>query len=332
MNKFIDSLDLRVASGAGAPGSVSFRREKYIPKGGPDGGDGGRGGDIVFQVKPSLISLSHLYSQKEIRAGRGENGMRRQRHGRDGDSVIIEVPPGTILKDSLGNIIKEFNKKDKPFVFLKGGKGGRGNVFFASATNQAPKHAGVGQFGEEADIKLEMKLIADIGLVGLPNVGKSTFLSVVTHAKPKIANYPFTTLTPHLGILKLDITTDLVIADVPGLIEGAHQGRGLGIDFLKHIERTSFLFFVIDINDEVPVHTFEKLNQELKSFSPIMSQKGFIIGLSKVETVNEKDIKEKVVQFSPSLQKKVIPFSSLAKQGIGEIKKQFYQVKKIVEK
>ena len=327
MPKFVDSLALKVISGKGAPGSTSFRREKYVPRGGPDGGDGGRGGDIVFKVNRSLTSLSHLYSKKEIGAGRGENGMRRQRHGRDGDSVVIEVPPGTVLKDSLDNTIKEFNLLDAPFVFLKGGGGGKGNVHFASSSNQSPDYAGEGHPGEEVDIKLEMKLIADVGLVGLPNAGKSTFISVVTNARPKIAGYPFTTLTPHLGILNLDITINLVIADIPGIIEGAHEGRGLGIDFLKHIEKTSFIFFVIDINDKNPFDTFEKLTTELNSFSSTMTKKNFIIGLSKAETVGEEHIKKAIARFSASLKSKIIPFSSLSKKGIKEIKKNFYQIK-----
>ena len=327
MYKLIDSLTLRVASGDGAPGSISFRREKYIPKGGPDGGDGGKGGDIVFLVNKSLASLSHLYARKEIRAQRGKNGMGRQRHGQAGEPTIIEIPPGTILKDSLGHVIREFSSHEKPFIFLKGGLGGKGNIHFTSSSNRSPRYAQKGLPGEEVDIQLEMKLIADIGLVGLPNAGKSTFIASITNARPKIANYPFTTLTPNLGIWNLDITTQLVIADIPGIIEGAHQGHGLGIEFLKHIERTSFLFFLIDVNEENPYKIFKKLNYELASFSSKMTQKQYGIGLSKIDACSKDRIENVKKSFPTRLQKKIIPFSSLSKAGIDVIRKHCYQIK-----
>ena len=327
MDKYVDSITLKVTSGSGGHGSASFRREKYIPRGGPDGGDGGRGGDVIFKVNRSLTFLSHLYSRKEMLAKQGEDGRRRQRHGKDGSPIIIEIPSETILKDSLGHIIKKFSSGDEPFVFLKGGRGGRGNTHFASSVNRSPKYAEKGHPGKEVDIQLEVKIIADVGLVGQPNAGKSTFIATITRARPKIANYPFTTLSPHLGLLHLDITKKLIIADIPGVIEGAHQGKGLGIHFLKHIERTSFLFFIIDINNTPPFDTFEKLQYELKSFSSDLTKKEYAIGLSKTDTCEKDDIHQALMSFPEPLRKKIFPFSSLSNEGVENIKKHFYGVR-----
>ena len=328
IQKFIDYLVLNLESGNGASGSVSFRREKYIPRGGPDGGDGGRGGDIVFKIKKNLSNLSHLYSKKKISAEHGKPGRGRKKHGKDGEDTIIYVPLGTQIKDANHKLIKDMTVASDTFILLKGGKGGKGNIHFASSTNQTPDYAQSGLPGKRADIILEVKLIADIGLVGLPNAGKSTLIATITNAKPKIANYPFTTLTPNLGIYRLDIENNLIIADIPGIIEGASDGTGLGIEFLKHIERTSSLFFIIAISSDNPYLEFQILKKELKKHSYKLLKKNFFIGLSKVDSISADQIDKKKNLFPLELQNKLIVFSSLEQIGLEEIKKMAYQVLK----
>ena len=320
MYDFIDVLSLKVISGNGAPGAVSFRREKYIPKGGPDGGDGGKGGDILFRVDRSLTSLFHLYSKKVIQAKDGGRGSGRKKHGRNAEPTIIPVPPGTVIKDSQGKMIRDLKTNGEEFLLLKGGGGGKGNWHFATPVRKSPRYAQPGLSGEAAVIQLEIKLIADIGLVGFPNAGKSTFMATVTQAKPKIADYPFTTLTPHLGMLELDLATRIIVADIPGIIEGAHRGRGIGIDFLRHIERSFALFFILDINDKHPYPTYQKLQFELNMFSHKMSKKNFLIGLSKVDTYPSDRVEQALRQFPIPLRHRVIPFSSLSGEGIPRIK------------
>lgn len=325
MSKFIDTHQLLVTSGNGAPGSASFRREKYVPFGGPDGGDGGRGGDVLLRVNPSLNSLFHLYSFREIKAQAGHGGMGRKKHGKDGEDVVIEVPLGTLVKDSEGGVLFDMSQKDQEIVLLEGGLGGKGNVHFTSSSNQAPRYAQPGLAGKSIEIQLEMKLIADLGLVGFPNAGKSTFLSTVSNARPKIADYPFTTLTPQLGIHKLDATNSLLVADIPGIIEGAHEGVGLGLEFLRHIERTWRLLFLVDSSADDPLAQFRKLRKELRYYSERLFNKPFRLGLSKMDIANrsEAEIRE---LFPEELHDKMIFFSSAAHIGYDNIRNFFYEI------
>lgn len=332
--KFVDRINLTFASGHGGPGAVSFRREMFVPHGGPDGGDGGRGGDVIFVSNKSLSSFAHLYRLREIKAKNGEHGSGNQKHGKDGADVTIQVPVGTQLKDSADRILHDFTTDNETFLFLKGGLGGRGNARFASSTNQAPRYAQKGLPGNTVETILEMKLIADIGLVGFPNAGKSTFISAVTNARPKVAAYPFTTLTPHLGIFQLDELKSIVIADIPGIIEGAHEGKGLGLEFLRHIERTRFLFFLVDCTTEDPRAQFNILRHELESHSESLAQKNFAIGISKIDLLA--DPEERIAEirglFKGELESKLIFFSSIARLGLDQIRKLCYQVLDRTEK
>jgi len=275
---FVDEATIEVSSGNGGPGAVSFRREKYVPKGGPDGGDGGRGGDVVFVVRRNLKTLSHLKVQRSFRAENGESGHGRCKHGRDGKDVTIEVPPGTLLRDrETGAVLKDLETEGE-WRFLSGGRGGRGNSHFTTSRRQAPRFAQPGQEGITAAVRVELNLIADIGLVGHPNAGKSTLLSILTNAHPKIGNWPFTTRTPNLGMLR-DQDRELVLADIPGIIEGASHGAGLGTQFLKHVSRTAMLIFLIDLTDGDPAAAFCVLTAELESFNPeLLGKPRLVVG------------------------------------------------------
>ena len=263
---FVDVVKIYAAAGSGGHGAVSFRREKYIPAGGPAGGDGGRGGDIVFQADPGMKTLMDFRYKKRYRAGSGQNGAGSNKTGKNGEDLVLKVPVGTMIKDSERDIIiADLTEAGQRVVVAKGGKGGKGNSRFTSSVRQAPTFAERGYEGEERWLVLELKLLADVGLIGFPNVGKSTILSVVTGAKPKIANYPFTTLTPNLGVVELEGRKSFVLADIPGLIEGAHQGVGLGHDFLRHIERTRLLIHVLDVSGSEgrdPLEDFRQVNHE----------------------------------------------------------------------
>jgi GTP-binding protein len=283
MEKFADEALIEVSSGKGGNGCVSFRREKYVPKGGPDGGDGGRGGDVVFEVRRNLRTLAHLRHKQCFKAENGRDGEGAQRHGRGGCDVIIPVPPGTMIKDGeTGEFIRDFGKDTGKFVFLTGGNGGWGNVRFKSAVNQAPRKALPGQPGRQRRLRVELRILADIGLVGFPNAGKSSLLDRFTNARPKIAPYPFTTKIPNLGVLTLG-DRDIVLADIPGLLEGASQGAGLGVRFLKHISRTSGLVFLIDLGEDSYAEAFDTLYRELNAFSPELVRKPRIIVGSKTD-------------------------------------------------
>lgn len=279
MQKFIDEAFIEIISGDGGQGSVSFRREKYVPRGGPDGGDGGSGGDILFVVKNNLKTLSHLRMKSHYKAGNGEPGAKRLKHGKDGNSVIIPVPPGTILKEKeSGKLLKDLVSENEQWLALEGGKGGKGNWHFRSSTNQAPRYAQPGLPGKSMNLFVELDIIADIGLVGFPNAGKSTLLSVITKANPKIADYPFTTKIPNLGVYRRE-NTDITIADIPGIIEGASHGAGLGLRFLKHISRTSVIALIIDLSDENRIRQYDILMQELSAYSSdLLSKKMCVIG------------------------------------------------------
>ncbi len=281
---FVDEAKIMVKAGSGGNGAVSFRREKFVPHGGPDGGDGGDGGDVVLAVDPNENTLLRYRYNQHFRAENGRNGEGARRHGRSGESVILPVPPGTVARDGdTGEIIGDLSEPGDRVIAAKGGRGGRGNARFATSTNQAPRRGDDGLPGEERVILLELKLLADVGLVGFPNAGKSTLISRVSSAHPKIADYPFTTLEPSLGIVSWGIDRSFVMADIPGIIEGAHEGKGLGLRFLRHIERTKVLLFVIECTREDPAAEYRTLLRELELYSPRLMEKPRIIALSKTD-------------------------------------------------
>ncbi len=283
MVKFADEALIEVSSGHGGNGCVAFRREKYAPMGGPSGGDGGRGGDVIFEVRRNLRTLAHLRYKQSFRAENGRDGEGSNRHGRNGEDIIVSVPPGTILYDAdSGELVRDFGEKEGIFQFLQGGNGGWGNVHFKSSTNQAPRKALPGQSGELRRLRVELQIVADIGLVGFPNAGKSSLLDRFTNARPKIAPYPFTTKIPNLGVLTLG-DRDIVLADIPGLIEGASEGVGLGFRFLKHISRTAALAFMIDLGDDQWERAFDVLLGELGSFSEELVDKPRILVGTKLD-------------------------------------------------
>ena len=281
---FIDEVLIKVRSGKGGDGVVHFRREKYEPRGGPDGGDGGKGGDVILKVSAILNTLSDQRHRTIYKAENGANGRKQNMTGRSAEDLIILVPPGTLVYDSEKNeLLGDLTEDGQELIVVKGGRGGRGNARFTTSRHQAPRHAEKGEPVTEKTLRLELKLIADVGIIGVPNAGKSTFLSVVTNATPKIASYPFTTLEPNLGVAELDDETNLVLADIPGLIEGAHLGVGLGHDFLRHIQRTRVLIHVLDGLAEDPLSDFEQINSELALFDPGLSKKPQIIAFNKID-------------------------------------------------
>lgn len=286
---FIDRATIYVRAGKGGNGAVSLRREKYIPKGGPDGGDGGKGGDIVIVADPHLDTLLHLTHHPHYRAKNGGNGMGRSMHGGDGADIEIPVPLGTVISDaSSGQTVADISRPDQRIIIAKGGAGGFGNEHFKSATNQTPIEATAGEAGQERTLQLELKLLADVGLVGLPNAGKSTLLRAVSRATPKVADYPFTTLSPHLGIAELPGDRRLVMADIPGLIEGAAHGAGLGHDFLRHVERTAVLVHVLDVaplDGSDPVRSYEVVRREILQYSVELAEKPEILAFNKIDLV-----------------------------------------------
>jgi GTP-binding protein len=294
---FIDYAKIYVEAGRGGSGCVSFRREKYVPKGGPDGGDGGKGGDVIMQVNAGMRTLQDFQMRKHFRAERGEHGKGANKSGHGGKDVLIEVPPGTVVKDAeTGEVLADLVKADERVVIAKGGRGGRGNARFTTSTNQAPREWEVGELNESRWLILELKLLADVGLVGLPNAGKSTLLSRITAARPKIADYPFTTLSPNLGVVPYKDNHSFVVADIPGLIEGAHQGRGLGIEFLRHIERTSVLVVLIDATSENMTSDYQTLINEMESYNPTLVQKPRLVALTKMDLVTDRTIGEQFLQ------------------------------------
>ena len=324
---FIDKAKIFVKSGDGGNGCVSFRREKYVPLGGPDGGDGGKGGSVVFEVDPGLTTLLDFKYRKKFVAETGGKGEGSKCYGKDGDDLHIKVPMGTIIRDFETNkIIADLSHKDDTFVIARGGKGGKGNCKFCTPTRQAPHFAEPGMPGEERWITLELKLLADVGLVGFPNVGKSTFLSTVTAAKPKIANYHFTTLKPNLGVVKAEGINAFVMADIPGIIEGAAEGVGLGLDFLRHIERTRLLIHVVDISGiegRDPFEDFVKINEELKKYSVKLWDRPQIVVANKADMLYDEevyeDFKKKVNELGFD---KVYKMSAATKSGVDTIIKE----------
>lgn len=330
---FIDEAKIKVKAGDGGRGCVSFRREKYIPRGGPDGGNGGKGGDVIFQVDSGLSTLMDLHYQKHFRAKRGENGRGSDQHGKKAEDIIVKVPPGTLVYDDETNdLLFDLVDKNQSVVVAEGGIGGRGNAMFATSTNQAPKFAQPGRPGDEKTLRLELKLLADIGLVGLPNAGKSTFLRSVSRATPKVADYPFTTLVPTLGVVTHHDTI-FTIADLPGLIEGAHSGHGLGLQFLKHIERTRIFLHLVSLSpdEEDPVKRFTLIQKELIAFDKTFSKRPIVVVLTKSDLVHDKKEIEKIKKKFEKKKLKVFSISALTKVGIEELLsylETFFKVKK----
>ncbi len=316
---FIDQATIYVKAGKGGNGVISFRREKFIPKGGPDGGNGGNGGSIIFRADAQLTTLMDFRYKRNYKAGDGEPGMGSNKTGKSADDVVIRVPTGTIIKDAgTEAILADLVDDNQEFLAARAGKGGKGNAEFATSTKQAPRFATPGTLGEEKNIQLELKLLADVGLVGFPNAGKSTLIARISAAKPKIADYPFTTLIPNLGIVRYGEYKSFVVADMPGLIEGAHEGKGLGIQFLRHIERTRVLVFLIECTGEDPKEQYTTLVHELKSFNEAMLKKPQIIALSKIDLADDKLQKQlKKISFKKNIP--VIAISAVAGDGIKEL-------------
>ena len=318
---FVDKAQIFIKSGKGGDGSVSFRREPYVPQGGPDGGNGGRGGSVVFLADRNLRTLMDFRYKKKYVAESGENGRGKQQYGKDAEDLVIKVPVGTVIKDvSTGNIMADLKEDGQRFVAAKGGKGGKGNVWFKNSVRQAPNFAESGGFSVERNVELELKLIADVGLVGYPNVGKSTLLSVSTSANPKIADYHFTTITPNLGVVNL-YDQSFVMADIPGLIEGASEGAGLGLDFLKHIERTRILIHVVDVSGSEgrdPIDDFEKINAELKNYSEKLSKKPMLVAANKIDMA-EDDVLEAFTDYVTSKGYEVFPISAPIHEGVDKL-------------
>lgn len=330
---FCDNAKILIKSGKGGDGHVSFRRELYVPAGGPDGGDGGRGGDIIFQVDDGLNTLTDFRHVRKYAASNGKEGGKRRCHGADGEDLVIKVPEGTVIKDfETGKVIADMSGKNRREVILKGGKGGLGNMHFATSTMQAPKYAQPGQPAIELWVQLELKVIADVGLVGFPNVGKSTLLSRVSNARPKIANYHFTTLDPHLGVVDLDGEAGFVMADIPGLIEGAAKGVGLGHEFLRHVERTRVLIHVVDAastEGRDPVADIRAINRELKAYDPALAEKKQVIAANKVDVIDwdgEDPVEKLKAEFEPE-GIRVFPISAVSGQGVKEL---LYSVKELL--
>jgi GTP-binding protein len=290
--KFVDIAEVHIHAGDGGVGCVSFRREKFVPKGGPDGGDGGRGADVIIRANRHLNTLLDFQYRRIYAAPRGEHGLGSRQTGRSGTHVVLEVPVGTIVRDvATQTLLGDLLEHGAEIVAARGGRGGRGNAEFATSTNQSPRQFEQGQPGEERDIELELKLLADVGLVGLPNAGKSTLISVISAAKPKIADYPFTTLVPNLGIVRVDMGRSFVVADIPGLIEGAHAGKGLGIQFLRHIDRTSILVFLLDGTSEDVRADYDILVNELRQFNAALPKRPKLVAITKRDIIPPADLR-----------------------------------------
>ncbi len=313
---FIDRIKIQVKSGKGGDGCISFRREKYVPRGGPDGGDGGQGGDVLLKASSKYPSLSHLHHILHFKAGNGQNGRGKNQHGKNGKNVVISVPQGTVVytveSTQKLSLLGELIRQGESLVVAKGGLGGIGNTSFKTSKNRAPRIRKVGEPGKSLSLLLELKLIADVGLVGYPNAGKTTLLSQISNAKPKIASYPFTTLTPNLGVAYVD-DKKLTIADIPGIIDGAHKGKGLGLEFLRHIERTHLLIFVLDVTRD-PAGDYNTLRNEIREYNPRILEKPSIVVLNKIDLVGNYKLKE------------AIPISALRGDGIDKLRAELMRV------
>jgi GTP-binding protein len=319
---FIDRAKIRVQAGNGGNGCMAFRREKFVPRGGPSGGDGGRGGDVYLECSDTVNTLLHFQYRRVFKAQRGQHGMGDQRHGKDGSDISILVPPGTeVMKEPDHVLLHDFSTPGERILVARGGRGGRGNARFATSTNQAPRRCEPGGGGEELELSLSLKLIADVGIVGFPNVGKSTLISRISAAKPKIADYPFTTLVPHLGVVALPDYRSFVIADIPGLIEGAHAGHGLGHNFLKHVERTKVLLHVIDLSrpDRDPVEDFQTIMRELELFDgSLATRKQLVVG-SKIDVLADAEKLGKLKRMCARKRLRFHAISAVTGEGIPEL-------------
>jgi len=331
---FADRANIYIRSGKGGDGHVSFRRELYVPAGGPNGGDGGRGGDVIFQVEKGLNTLGDFRHMKRYCAGNGENGGKNRCHGSDGEDLIIKVPEGTIIRETgSGLVIADMSHENERQVILKGGHGGKGNMHYATSTMQAPMYAQPGQPSRELNVTLELKLIADVGLIGFPNAGKSTFLSRVTNARPKIADYPFTTLIPNLGVVDLDGGGGFIIADIPGIIEGAAEGAGLGLEFLKHIERTRVIIHIVDAagtEGREPIEDIYRINKELEKYNPDILRRPQVIAANKIDVFpdgsDDPAVRSITDEFEPA-GTAVFPISAVSGAGVKEL---LYHVQKLL--
>ena len=326
--KFVDYVTISTRSGKGGRGAVSFRREKYNPHGGPDGGDGGRGASVILEGDKQLYTLLDLRYKRHHFADAGDRGGSRDKSGADGEDIVLRVPIGTIAKDQdTDAVLGEIGEHGQQLLLVQGGRGGKGNAFFKSATRQTPKYAQPGEEGEERNVILELKLLADVGLVGFPNAGKSTLISSISAAKPKVADYPFTTLEPNLGVVRVGNFQSFVMADIPGIIEGAHEGKGLGIQFLKHIERNAVLLFVIPVTDADPVGSYRILLKELKAYNATLAKKPRIIALSKTDLMPDEDIEVLVHLIEEALAEDIemLPISSVAQKGLERLRNSLWK-------
>ncbi len=331
---FADRAKIIIRSGKGGDGHVSFRRELYVPAGGPDGGDGGRGGDVIFEVDLGQNTLGEYRHKRKYKAQDGEDGSKKRRHGADGEDIVLKVPEGTVIMDAeSGKVIADMSGENRRQVVLKGGRGGKGNMHYATPTMQVPKYAQPGMPAQELEVLLELKVIADVGLIGFPNVGKSTFLARVTNAQPKIANYHFTTLSPNLGVVDTE-NGGFVIADIPGLIEGASEGAGLGHEFLRHIERTRVMIHIVDAastEGRDPVDDVYKINQELKAYNPDIASRPQVIAANKIDCIfeeGEDPVQRLKEEFEPQ-GFRVMPISAVSGQGVKEL---LYYVKEMLSR
>ena len=318
--KFLDQVKIYVKAGNGGDGSPSFRREKFIEYGGPDGGDGGSGGSVILKSEQNLNTLIDYRYQQHHKAKRGENGSGQNRSGKGGEDLILKVPLGTqVFEEDNKTLIYDFTKIGEEFIAASGGRGGLGNTRFKSSTNRAPRKYTKGTLGEEFTIWLQLKTIADIGIIGLPNAGKSSLLAAITNANPKIANYQFTTLNPNLGVASYD-DKEITIADIPGLVEGAHKGTGLGIQFLKHIERCKSLLHMIDVTNDDLKKSYKQIKNELKKYSAKLSKKKELVVLNKVDLIDNNEVKKIIKEFSKNTKSEVITLSTLEKRSVSQIK------------
>jgi GTP-binding protein len=326
--KFIDEAIITVQSGDGGSGCVSFRREKFIPRGGPDGGDGGKGGDVVLKTTLRKRTLQHFQFKRQFKAINGAGGQGKQKTGKTGQDLIIEIPPGTLVSDAeTEQILKDLTKPGEAFIAAKGGRGGQGNRRFKSSTNRSPRFSQPGEPGETLTLKLDLKLLADVGIIGLPNAGKSTLISSISSANPKIGNYPFTTLSPNLGVVQTPWGEPFVVADIPGLIEGAHKGAGLGIKFLRHIERTRILVHLIDvlsIDLENPLKVYNTINKELAMYSKGLAEKPQIVVVNKLDLPGADEAAN--IFKSAAKDKKILLISAINQAGIEELKSQIVKL------
>jgi GTPase len=320
---FVDQVRISVKAGRGGDGVCSFRREKYVPHGGPDGGDGGNGGNVVMVASPRLTTLLDLRYQQHYQAKAGGPGEGSNRHGRTAPDITIQVPVGTmIMDDETGEILADLTAEGQPHVVAQGGRGGRGNARFATSTNRVPTHCEPGTPGEDRWLRLELKLLADVGLVGFPNAGKSTLIAAISAARPKIADYPFTTLTPNLGVVSWQDDRSFVVADIPGLIGGAHEGKGLGFQFLRHIERTSFLLHLVDISDwatEDPVVSFEVMRKELAAYDPGLEAKPFAVVGTKLDIAGDVDRRVRLQSYCRRRRIRFFAVSAVTRAGLGAL-------------